>query len=176
MFTLKQPFTLDELKTAYRAAVKKVHPDLGGTVDNFRAVQLQYENLLLFASIDKNRSVCTTDGTLVSKLGMGLGLTKNGKECHQCLGNGYHASKVGGIREACSNTVHFNRVSDNLWTDSLFIPRKKYGPSCALCHDNGYIIREQRTIYVRCFTCLGTGEVEVWNPVLPKGLITERKE
>lgn len=53
---------------------------------------------------------------------------------------------------------------------------EKNGVTCGRCNGKGYIekMEEVNNIFLRqshlyrCFECRGTGEVEVWNPALPK--------
>jgi hypothetical protein len=47
-FGLKLPTNSDSLKAVYRERIKQVHPDHGGSVDNFRELQSQYETALAF--------------------------------------------------------------------------------------------------------------------------------
>jgi len=47
-FGLKLPTNLDSLKAVYRDRVKETHPDHGGSPEDFRQVQQQYETALTF--------------------------------------------------------------------------------------------------------------------------------
>ena len=171
MIVLRQLFTLDELKAAYRAAVKKTHPDMGGTESDFRAIQTEYERLLLLAQeTGADGKDSTIDGTPLSELGMGLGPTKNGKECLDCNGKGYNEYRSGSNYVPCPNTVHMiNRrcalcgdtACSNRW--SWWFGRKEH-----------WVRSKKKIIYHKCSHCKGTGEVEIFNPAFPKGFITEK--
>ncbi|MBD1942504.1 hypothetical protein H6F50_09070 [Coleofasciculus sp. FACHB-712] len=52
---LATPFTLHELKAAYRQAVKRTHPDLGGTSAAFVQVDAAYDFLQQRATDDKTQ-------------------------------------------------------------------------------------------------------------------------
>ena len=45
MLVLSWPCSPEELETAYRAAVRRTHPDTGGNADEFKAAQTAYETL-----------------------------------------------------------------------------------------------------------------------------------
>jgi hypothetical protein len=45
-----QAFTKTQLKSAYRQALLKTHPDQGGTAETFQAVKKSYEILLVFVT------------------------------------------------------------------------------------------------------------------------------
>ena len=47
--------TLGDIKSAFRARAKIVHPDLGGDVDAFRELKRAYEEALKRATKDANR-------------------------------------------------------------------------------------------------------------------------
>lgn len=44
-FSLEPDFTADELKTAFRTAARKVHPDCGGTAEEFLALKGHHASL-----------------------------------------------------------------------------------------------------------------------------------
>lgn len=47
---LNDNFNLHELRSAYRRAVLKTHPDQGGTAESFQAVKKSYQILLAFVT------------------------------------------------------------------------------------------------------------------------------
>jgi hypothetical protein len=46
MLNLSWPCTVSEVKAAYRRLVKRIHPDAGGSHDEFLALQVAYEEAL----------------------------------------------------------------------------------------------------------------------------------
>ena len=101
-FCLEIPFTLTELKKAYRKASRELHPDMdGGDEEDFKAMQSAYEFISKFGQMPEvftqekdrdsdSRPLTTTDGTPLADLGLGLGPTTNGKDCESCGHTGYN--------------------------------------------------------------------------------------
>jgi hypothetical protein len=52
--SLESPFTLIELKAAYRKAALKTHPDMGGSKTDFIAVDQAYDYLKSLANLDES--------------------------------------------------------------------------------------------------------------------------
>lgn len=138
----------------------------------------------------------TVDGTPLSELGLGLGPTTNGRECLHCEQRGYtitqeHAKGrcqkcTGSGRQPreyfcrpCSGTGKFTQRRSRRVVDCLGCngTGKRQDPFlteyCAVCHGSGKASTDRVAhIYaMKCYDCNGTGETEVWNPVLPKGRI-----
>ena len=91
---LSEQFTFKELKSAFRARSFVVHPDHGGTDDEFRFLQEAYEFLQTKAVHELGQEVHelqTIDGTPLSELGKGLPITVSAKECDICEGRGWKA-------------------------------------------------------------------------------------
>jgi len=90
------PFTRNEFKSHFRSACKRLHTDTSGgdTKDKFIAMKDFYDRLC-----DQNPSWAfsdggvkepkTFDGDLLSELGLGLGPTKNGRDCDTCHHKGF---------------------------------------------------------------------------------------
>lgn len=136
----------------------------------------------------------TVDGTPLSELGLGLGPTTNGRECIRCEQRGYTITKEHGKgrcqkcagrgmqpREyhckACGGTGKFTqrrsgRVVDCRVCNGTGKFRHHFLTEwCRACDATGTASNDRVThIYaMKCYECKGTGETEVWNPVLPKG-------
>jgi DnaJ-class molecular chaperone len=137
----------------------------------------------------------TVDGTALSELGLGLGPTTNGRECFHCKQRGYTITKEYGKGpcRSCSGTGGEPReFSCRPCRGSGRVRQARTGEevSCRLCFGTGkfkhpllkdcvhcYGTGESRTgaervkrIYaLKCYDCKGTGEIQVLNPVLPKG-------
>lgn len=92
LLSIRPPFTEDQLKTAFREAVKKHHPDVGGNAKMFIAVKDAYKLLEPDAGKDKVVDVIrrTVDGVLLESLGKGV---PGGKICLSCNGAGYYTLK-----------------------------------------------------------------------------------
>lgn len=135
-FDLKLPITsMDNLKRAYRVAVKKYHPDTKSpqaSEKSFREMKEGYDFLMaaqdnpyfFLGGVSFRPEFETSQGDLLSKLGLGLGPTTSGRECDHCNGKGHG-------KDSYLNKVFFHT----------------------------------------CSYCEGTGEIEMFNPVFPKGRI-----
>lgn len=136
----------------------------------------------------------TVNGTPLSELGLGLGPTTNGKECTECDSLGYKVVHEHGFgkcakceghgyqpREfrcrACDGSGRFvqrrslREVDCRVCQGTGIFKHPFYTESCSACFGVGRGKTEKVvSIYIlKCYTCKGTGETEVWNPVLPKG-------
>lgn len=82
-FVLTFPCTEETLKSAFRVAAKKMHPDIGGDPKQFVQLLADYHRLLsnpaTFSEVSQLHR--TTDGSLLCNLGLGLGPMQNGKPC-----------------------------------------------------------------------------------------------
>ncbi len=143
-------------------------------------------------------TTCTTDGTPLSELGLGFDNTKNGRDCGYCNHRGYHkvveeryhicreCSGCGytyaNACDACKGTGKFTQKNSKRVVDCLRCKGKgtiHYG-TLSRCRadgcNRGYVSRAtERVTYQTCWTCKGIGEIEIYNPVIPKGLLTVRK-
>lgn len=136
----------------------------------------------------------TVDGTPLSELGLGLGPTTNGRECTRCEARGYTIVKEHGkskctkcngsggqprefVCNACYGSGKFTqrrsgRVVDCRVCEGTGKFKHNFLKEwCAACDGTGRASNDRVThIYaMKCYECKGTGETEVWNPVLPKG-------
>ena len=139
----------------------------------------------------------TEDGTPLSELGLGLGSMKNGVKCLDCDGRGFretqrrpiifcrHCHGIGKSSRtcrACSGSGMFRLRSGRFVTCRKCLGTGEYllgkAVACQYCNGIGYInAGEAKIIYYKCFKCGGSGEVEIDNPVIPKGrlIIKQRK-
>ena len=147
------PCTEDELKTAFREAARRMHPDMGGDPKHFIEMQKEYQTLLAnpHTFTMPSAQTRTASGIPLSALGLGLGPLKNGKPCWKCKSKGYErtAQSRYDICPTCNN-------------------RRVLRWYCRECGGDGRVVVSVPCIDI-CYTCEGTGETEVWNPVLPKG-------
>lgn len=146
------------------------------------------------------RKLSTEEGVLLSTLGKGLGPNTNGRPCDFCDGRGYRGYKADRIPCGDCKKVYLN-VFNEAWAYKC---RKCSGGGrfkrdgrdvgeCFACKGTGWHLSRQRSnqcgschgrrsiedpkgrmFYTGCNTCKGTGEIMVFNPVLPKGLLNAR--
>lgn len=196
---LESPATMQDLKSGYRRMAKELHPDLNphGT-ELFKKLQEAYEWLTspeiigIICSGEIEAVQCTVDGTPLSELGLGFDNTKNGTDCSECQHLGYRKvveEKIHLCREccgaaytyanscsACSGTGKFTqknskRVVDCLRCSGTGTIHYKHLSRCTACV-RGYITNKSNKVtYHLCSRCLGIGELEIFNPVLRKGLL-----
>ena len=169
-FGLQLPVQRDVLKAVYRKAARRVHPDLSSLSKEaseaaFRELQAAYD--LLTAStamgvfIDGPSVAMTVEGTPLDDLGKGLGALINGKECKECKGVGYHQQK-----EKITTWFPYEPCFMCVFT------RTTWG--CTRCshlnfsHGDKVVSR-----YHICAPCKGMGEIEIYNPVIPKGFLAQ---
>lgn len=138
----------------------------------------------------------TTDSTPLRELGLGLGPTINGKDCPKCNHDGYTTEFGTEFTEcntcdaygeipasytcrSCKGTGKFQQRNTRRIVDCRVC--KGTGtfkhPSqmvyCPRCRGSKRVYgKSDTTYYVRCYECKGTGEIEVFNVVLPKGALT----
>jgi DnaJ-class molecular chaperone len=194
-------FTAKELKTFFRKRVKLVHPDHGGTSEGFQALKSSYALLVEYArDEDGNISApfTTTDGRLLSELGLGLGSTTNGRDCETCDHLGYtthfgthyiicamcddyglvHTKSV--PCRHCKGTGKFTQARSRRVVDcrgckgtGCFV-KLTHPRICGVCFGSKTIHKTnlEEKYYETCWKCNGTGEIEIHNPVLRKGILT----
>lgn len=184
------PITLADLKTKFRETSKRLHPDITGkdTTDEFVKAKSAYDFLcsrIGEASVVEN---VTEDGTLLSDLGLGLGPTINGKPCTACDSKGYQQRVADSDQKACLNCwngiTSLDDCRDCKGTGEFELLNKRKVPCkkckgtgqfktaphrCKKCGGRGVVANMRKMYFVKCFTCMGTGELLVLNPVIPKG-------
>ena len=198
---LLSPVTIQDLKSAYRRKVKELHPDINphGT-ELFKEFQEVYEWLtspeiisIIACKGEVESAARTEDGIPLSELGLGFDNTKNGMDCpecehlgykkvtaerfhicRECFGAGYTYSNT---CDACNGTGKFTqknskRVVECLRCKGLGSVRYAGIHRCTACV-RGYVSHPtERVTYHICYKCMGVGELEIFNPVLRKGLLT----
>lgn len=199
-FGVRLPVSEVSLKKAYRKACMLLHPDKGGNEKEFKAMDAAYVLLTSTSGVvsDMNGSgpLTTQEGISLSELGLGLGPTKNGRDCPRCSHLGYtkHFGETFSVCEEC-NTI--GRVPRKVWCQDCqesgkFTLKSGRIVECRKCRGIGkfshpYLTdwcktcRGTKTIrkkvaevyYVRCYECGGTGEIAIFNPLLPKGSLSK---
>jgi len=194
------PTDAQTLKQAYKRACFLNHPDRGGDESIFKQIQDLYQNIMNFVARgslqldvpgDELRELRTTDGIALGSLGLGLGPTKNGKDCTFCNGKGYTPIEYPVFQNCdyCFGNGYSDRfICTRCNGSGRYTNRSGREGDCFRCKGSGQF-RTRREVICRkcnglgramnriyskteftvCSTCRGTGETEVWNPVLPKG-------
>jgi DnaJ-class molecular chaperone len=164
-FGVKLPIERATLKKLFREAAKRLHTDTSGedTKEAFILMKSAYDFLcdenLTGVFTDGPELLTTEEGTPLSYLGLGLGPMKNSKTCDECKGAGYRTDKRWKFEWTpsipCSHCL--------LMGTTIF---------CGRCGPKGIRrIDKKVTVYMICAPCQGTGEIELFNPVIPKGLL-----
>lgn len=200
VFSLKLPFTREELKTAFKREAKKLHTDISGgdTKEDFIRMKEAYDVILSFDEFfraDFSSNLITIEGIPLSQLGLGLGPMKNGRDCERCARKGYEEKRVP-IYESVPCVMCYERgvpCRPCQGTGKFTQARSKKVVTCRVCDGTKYVMRKAhcyfcggtsyrqipterfRTVYHKCFECGGSGEIELFNPVLPKGRLYSSK-
>lgn len=154
-----------EILSAFRNYVKNNHQDQSGVKVDMdvavKAKQLLLANTASFEGIsDPNPHLHTVDGVPLFKLGNGVPWPKSGKPCHDCQGRGFswYTMQPEITCPACSG---LGRSIVN------------YYKPCHRCKGTRTVRSALggRRVYVKCQVCEGIGEIEIFNPLLPKGLL-----
>jgi len=151
-FGLSLPTTVDKLKSAFRNQCKILHTDTSGkdTKTAFIEMKKAYDQLvhatdLVSANGDHALEKKTVDGTPLSELGLGLGPTKNGKDCPSCQHKGY-VRRFGRSWKVCE-------ICDEIGS----VPKEF---TCRSCKGTGRFIQRNSRKEVGCLTCKGTGKLK----------------
>ena len=192
----KLPLTHEALKAAYRNAVRRLRPDLANNKQNdeeFIHMKDLYSALLdqepIWAFVDSLPLTKTVEGTPLNDLGLGLGSRKNGTDCKDCNHKGYTEHHPTGYQRCswcfagfaysqpclrCSGTGNGPKQVPNTCPQCLGRGIKEFSRvvRCGQCDGSGgKQIKEKAVEYHTCYKCLGTGEIEIFNPVIPKGFL-----
>jgi DnaJ-class molecular chaperone len=195
-FGLQPPITLQQLKEEFRKKCKELHPDINPNADPHMFVKMKqaYDELVedasLYSSSDiGNLKQKTVDGVYFTALGLGLrDPLKNATTCEKCNGLGRTSTKNHVLCRNCDGRGwgYTFKCPDCLGTGRFFQPRAKRDVTCRRCNGTGYLrfqnahrcltchgtcFVEDETVWHFCYHCQGTGEIEIFNPVLPKNLI-----
>lgn len=206
-FDLKLPLKMEELKSQFRRKAKEIHPDMTGTQDTghaFDDLKKAFAALVALECLPGVFSLSngngysyesipqfTSDGTPLSKLGQGLGRTKNGRTCQQCDGRGYTEAiqhdwepcprclgrgavpKVYPCR-ACGGSGRYRlrngRLTECLRCDgSGKFAHPFHEQLCLSCWGTGSSYTGViKRVYHKCFRCNGHGQIPIFNPVIIK--------
>ncbi len=156
-------------------------------------------NVLEFTEEDAKK-LETVEGIPLAKLGKGLGPNTNGRPCTLCDARGYRGYKADRIPcEDCKRV--FLNIFTEAWAyrcrkckgTGRFLRNGKDVGECFACKGNCWHVSRSRSndckscrgrrsiedpkgrmFYTSCEHCKGTGEIMVFNPVLPKGLLGAR--
>ncbi|KKK61294.1 hypothetical protein LCGC14_3015770 [marine sediment metagenome] len=159
----------------------------------------------IFAGDTEKQGDTATDGTPLNTLGLGLGSAVNGTDCNKCRTRGY-TTAIGKKRvyceecndegvplkqcPRCRGTCGFTApdkthvVCEVCWDKGKIldiIKRKHFSaalPLCKHCHGTKYrtISNRDQPIFHKCLVCNGTGEVRIFNPVIPKGRLAALRQ
>lgn len=198
-FDLSLPLKADELKSAFRAAAKRLHTDTSGderTKNKFIEMKSAYDFLVKLDGMDfvygeramEGGRLETTDGTPLYELGLGLGPMRNGRDCERCQHKGYtegesfenycfDCSPRGLVLDGrpcgpCKGTGHFTQRNGRVVQCRVCHGRgERFGwHTCPKCNGTKHV-GKNKVRYVKCYECNGTGEIELFSPLLPKGRI-----
>ena len=165
----------------------------------FQRLQGAYEALVgdVEVVLCVEAQACCDDGTSLSELGRGLGPAINGRPCTDCRGAGFQMYTTAESSECpdclpvysglglwgvayqwrcprCKGTGKFSRngavVGDCFRCKGQGWIRTREN-HCETCHGYGRVSQKIQRRYSRCTACNGAGEVRIYNPVLPKGLL-----
>lgn len=141
----------------------------------------------------------TTSGTSLSELGLGLGPTVNGLDCGDCNHRGYQirfghhyvvcetCDKYGLAYPVfpcrpCKGTGQFTQIRSRRVVNyrickgsGKFENTKTHKRFCWRCGGSKTLTNPDpsKSHYDLCLTCMGTGEVQIYNPVLPKSALAQ---
>jgi DnaJ-class molecular chaperone len=175
---IELPVMATALKTAYRAAAKRTHSDVGGSDEAFKRVNATYQaviqsNLVLSDNGSvANAALRTIDGILLSELGLGLGPLVNGRDCDECARKGYR-EQLDLEFTACNTCAGTGiaRPCRACQATGQFTQRYGRKVTCRACAGLGYLpgsLRNAWSMFGRldayCPKCIGTGRMGKPNP------------
>jgi len=222
---LTEEWTLQNLKSVYRKIAFIVHPDIGGTEEQFQKLKDAYDLLKDLCVSEIIELDHTIEGYTLSELGKGYPITESARTCDICNGYGYKkyhrkesiydrcpdcegigaysvkcrtCSGIGHFRhprtnenvgtcETCQGTGKFyppfNPKNRNIYSEFFGIPwfmvtlsngQKIKANNCRKCNGMKEVLMDKETetlYYSYCTACDGVGEIKMWNPVIPRGLL-----
>ncbi len=147
----------------------------------------------IFSDNGGSRKTITVDGISLHELGLGLGPNINGQNCPTCDHKGYTEERGRSFRvcDQCDASGRVKTTSPCRYckgTGKFTQRRSGRTVDCRACDGSGRFVHTNhyqycprclgtKTIYTttegvfykRCWECEGSGELPMWNPVLPKG-------
>lgn len=166
---LEFPFDENALKSAFRNKAHISHPDHGGSEEEFKQVMSSYELLVDFSqTFVEDKGLSTVGGILLSELGKGLP-NKNAAKCDNCKGLGYTTTTNRRLISGESCPACFG-----LGVIFIFKGFNREWMTCQRCQGKGIFspVYQEKGLHHVCLSCDGTGEVEIFNPVLKKGVVS----
>lgn len=173
------------------------------TKDKFIAMKDAYDFLVKLEGMkfvygekaegNTNVRLVTTDGTPLYELGLGLGPMKNGRDCNRCQHKGYTEDRWPGrncwvcdftgrvlAKEPCGPCRGTGKFKEH--RSGRIVP-------CRVCHGRGeklgyklcpqcngtHFFGEGTVRYIKCYECKGTGEIELFSPLFPKGRMINKQ-
>lgn len=203
-FGLIFPVTKDEFKKAFRRVAKHLHPDTsdGGAfaAEQFIKMKSFYDALIeqnpAWAFTDGATELKTVSGDLLSELGLGLGPTVNGTDCKECDHKGYREERLSGWQRcSCCGGIGVTNLRPCTRCKGSGKYTNKAGDAtfdCYLCKGEGFqrhfrmdicivcagtggkSVAVGKVVYHICAPCKGSGEIQIYNPVIPKGILIGR--
>jgi len=183
------PFTETELKTAYRNAIKKAHPDKQGSEEKAKVINGAYSELKNIAlsdqkerkgsvvDIEREHDIFDLSEPCSSCNGTGEKEFISQRECNRC-------DKVRSFFSFFSEASGYKKLKCYPCKGSgVFKLRNGREVECRKCHGEGYFTVKCKycngtgSINVKkkvdCGECEGKGRIEVkpLNPVIPKGAV-----
>jgi DnaJ-class molecular chaperone len=201
---INPPIPIEKLMQIYRAKAQELHPDKeSGSHEKFLELKQAFDLFRTLVRDERSydSTVYTTNGIALHTLGKGLG-NKNGLTCTDCEGRGYNSYPKHKYSDCPHCKGHGNICCDCSGTGKFIQKNTKREVSCKTCEGQGFISditpyinwrKFQRSMCIHCWgsgrgyyettelahefchKCKGTGETEMWNPVLQKLAILKER-
>ncbi len=169
ILSISRPFSKARVLTQFRSCAKEIHPDTGRTDGGFSFADMddlvKAKDLLLKIANEKIDLNKTITGELLSELGNGLPNNKTGKTCKTCEGKGWDKRVM--VQWLPCPSCHGSSYSP-FWKNTRISLK-----FCLRCNNQGEIRSAIYDVkYEKCYDCKGSGENEIFNPLIPKGRLT----
>lgn len=201
------PMSHAEMKSAFRAAASKLKGAFGELASDLSMVEakdrfielnqfyksLQDKPWAFTDNAKGSEPLVTVAGESLTELGLGLGPSKNGRDCGVCQHRGYNEERPEGWKrciwcdcgwsytqpcQRCQGTGNGPKQKPNACPQckGKAVFHHHRAVKCRECKGvGGTAVKIGTVLYYMCSNCKGTGEIEIFNPVLPKGLLTSRR-